>query len=88
MRKLAFATLLLLGACKQGVGEICQVDSDCASNKCSMMQSQDDMPVVNHCLPESGAVVPDGAPIDSGPPPDSAPPDAVPLDAAPPDATL
>jgi hypothetical protein len=27
--------LLLLSACKQGNGQRCQVDSDCASNMCS-----------------------------------------------------
>ena len=78
---LCAAPAVLLGGCKQGLGERCQIDSDCASGTCS----SGDQPVC------TGAVSTiDASPkIDAGPDAatlDAAPIDAAPIDAAPSDA--
>jgi hypothetical protein len=81
---------LLLVACKQGDGEVCQIDDDCESGFCANVRE------TGICrergTPDSGPMLPDAgddededaAPDD----PDAAPdePDAAPADAGEPDA--
>jgi hypothetical protein len=83
----AFVSLLFTASCKQGEGEICQVDSDCESGlKCSRVLDQN----VQHCTKNTDvggdddagtidAPVPDATPLDGTPAPDAGPPDATPI---------
>ena len=72
-----------LAACKQGVGEICQTNSDCASNACSHVAGQ----TYQHCVENAsggnidanGTQGIDGAPADA--PTDAATDAAAPIDA-------
>jgi len=92
MRRFALLVLLLgTAACKQGIGEVCQVDSDCESGlTCTKVAGQ----TLNHCgrgtgsgtgsdnfdaNPKADAEIPDGLPgIPDAGPPDAGPPDAGP----------
>jgi hypothetical protein len=81
------ATLAVVGGCKQGVGERCQIDSDCTSNICLSSGVCDD----DTTTPTADAKVnPDSSTIDAAPvdaePIDAVPVDAVPIDAMPIDA--
>jgi hypothetical protein len=89
LRTLAFLSLILaLASCKQGVGGICQIDSDCESGQCSNVTNQS----VQHCVTGEQPSPPDAEPgeaPDAGPPIDAGPPDGTPApDAGPPDAAI
>ena len=61
-----------LTGCKQGLGERCQVNSDCASNHCSMSDPQICVTNESNNMGDIDATVPppsDGppAPVDAGP---------------------
>jgi hypothetical protein len=83
--KRLFACIVLtvsLGGCKQGLGEVCQVNSDCESGLvCTTVIDQP----LQHCAktnttdPGIDAAAPDATVL---------PPDATPLDAGPPDAAI
>ena len=79
-----FALLLLLGtaACKQGIGDVCQVDSDCESGlTCTKVAGQ----TLNHCSRGTGPGSGDN--FDANPMADAEVPDGtLPPDAGPPDA--
>ncbi len=68
MRRLVFLSLILLGACKQGEGEYCQVNSDCKDGLV--------------CKNQTMTCGPDVAGGDAGSEPDARPPDAQPIDAS------
>jgi hypothetical protein len=75
---LVIAASFTLGACKQGEGEVCQVDSDCeAGLKCTTRgPNSDGTPKLQHCVPETE---PDPEEPDAMPPE----PDAMTFDAMP-----
>lgn len=84
--KRLFACIVLtvsLGACKQGLGEVCQVNSDCESGLvCTTVIDQP----LQHCA-KTNTTDPgiDAAPADAA----VVPPDAIPTpDAGPPDAAI
>ena len=71
---ISVVAVLALGACKQGRGEICQVDSDCeAGLKCTNLSPTNGMPRVQHCV-DADEPDPADAAVDSAPP--DAPTDA------------
>ena len=83
-RRAAAATVLALGlvgvsACKQGVGERCQINDDCETNICN---------AATGVCQEPGGPITDAAPINDAPPTPDAGPDAAPIDAAAPDAGI
>ena len=74
------APLLLVAACKQGVGSRCQIDSDCESGLVCSTAEPKTCRLAGTEIPDA-AVLPDARVIDAGPPdagPDAAPalPDA------------
>jgi len=71
---IAIVLLLALGGCKQGLGERCQVDSDCSEGNCSQAE-----PKV--CGGDNASQLDASFPIDATPGPDAvldAPIDAMP----------
>ncbi len=56
---LAFAVAGLVGGCKQGVGERCQLDSDCASGHCAVAAGM--LGVGGTCSPSDFTPQPDMA---------------------------
>lgn len=84
MKRLFFGIVLTLslGACKQGLGDVCQVNSDCESGLvCTTVANQ----TLQHCAKtDTGNPDIDAAPADA----DTTPPDAAAPDAGPPDAAI
>ena len=90
----ALVLAALVGACKQGAGDVCQVNADCESplvcnastHECQGAGAGE---VVDASAPPDAAIPPDASPADAAVPdadvPDAAPPDAAP-DAGDPDA--
>lgn len=65
--KLWIASLLLIAGCKQGPGDRCQVDSDCAEGTCSQAEPKVCGGGTSSQLDASVPVQIDAGPIDAGP---------------------
>jgi hypothetical protein len=57
---IALALALGLAGCKQGLGERCQINADCASNHCSMADPQICVSAEGGNMGDIDATVPDG----------------------------
>jgi hypothetical protein len=87
------ALAALLGACEQGAGDVCQVNSDCESPLlCNASTGQCQRPgtggVADAAAPGDAAIPIDADILPDAPPPDAAPPDAAAPDAGEPDAAV
>jgi hypothetical protein len=71
---LGMGVVATLGGCKQGEGERCQVDDDCADGTCN--QATSTCATSGTDKPIDAAAPPDGPPSDTIDAPDDAPPDA------------
>lgn len=68
-----FVSVALLSACKQGVGEVCQIDDDCEDGLVCNQQTAECQGIGGGGT--DAAVFPDAIPApDAGPTPDASPP--------------